>query len=634
MFLKELRIKNFRSLKDINIKLDETTILIGENNAGKSTLLDAIRKGLSRQGMKYVFDDYDFYLDSEMASLKDSDGIKIVLIFEEREIDEWDGDIRDTFIDAIQYLDGEKASIILQTSASYNKLTSDIEAKTVFLNNEFEEIAGKVQNLVNRFIALTPVFYLQALREITDTFSAKSPLWGKFMKKTEIPKYELDSIQEQIKQLNTSIIANDENLTKLVNELQKIQKVMNLDGEGQDLVSINAVPIKSWDLLSKSQVVLNNGTSHVDYPLERHGQGTQSVTAILLFKAYINILLKEISSKSAEAILTLEEPEAHLHPQATRSLQKSIEEMECQKIITTHSPYFIQNVDIRNIRYIKKESGKTQVFGLYDHICFKVNNLNEGLKNVARAHCESININEGDSTVTIIKPIKEPLANALRGCCKDIAQNIESILEDAYMIFDETELCNLNMYIQRNRGDILFAKKWFLYEGQSEDVIIPYFAKLLGKDFDEHGINGIMYRNNGSAGAFIKLAKVLNIDWVVLGDNDGQGEKTKNEILNCGYKNADAEEIMLLTNEKDFEHELANVPTIFNDYESILREKITEDINKLKEKGENEEYVKKVVELIQKGKVENAYNLLRRWDDRGLSPDEIPQVIQNLIGRV
>ena len=91
---------------------------------------------------------------------------------------------------------------------------------------------------------------------------------------------------------------------------------------------------------------------------------------------------------------------------------------------------------------------------------------------------------------------------------------------------------------------------------------------------------------------------------------------------------------MLLTNEKDFEHELANVPTIFNDYESILREKITEDINKLKEKGENEKYVKKVVELIQKGKVENAYNLLRRWDDRGLSPDEIPQVIQNLIGRV
>lgn len=238
MFLKEVRVNNFRSLRDVNVKLDESTILIGENNAGKSTLLDAIRKGLSRQGLRSVFDDYDFYMDSEMASPKDSEGIKIVLIFEERELDEWEGYISDTFIDAIQYLDGEKASIIMQTSASYNEVTSDIEVNTVFLNNEFEPIAGKVQNLVNRFIALTPVFYLQALREIKDTFSAKSPLWGKFMKKAAIPKDELVLIQEQIKQLNTNIISNDENLTKLVNELQKIQKVMDFDGEGQDLVSI------------------------------------------------------------------------------------------------------------------------------------------------------------------------------------------------------------------------------------------------------------------------------------------------------------------------------------------------------------------------------------------------------------
>lgn len=202
------------------------------------------------------------------------------------------------------------------------------------------------------------------------------------------------------------------------------------------------------------------------------------------------------------------------------------------------------------------------------------------------------------------------------------------------MIFDKTELCNLNMYIQRNRGDILFARKWFLYEGQSEDVIIPYFAKILGKDFDEHGINGIMYRNNGSAGAFIKLAKVLNIGWVVLGDNDGQGEKTINEILNCGYEREDVAEIMLLTNKKDFEYELADVPSIFNDYETILGDSISEDISKLKEEGETEEYKKKIVELIQKGKVENAYNLLKIWDERGFSVDEIPEVIKNLIWKV
>lgn len=634
MFLKEVKVQNFRSLKNVDITFDESTILIGENNAGKSTLLDAIKKGLSRTGTRFLFDDYDFFMDSEMSSPKDSDGIKIILIFEERTLDEWEGFISDTFIDALQYLDGEKASILLQTTASYNEVTSDIEVKTVFLNNEFEPIVGKVQNLVNKFITLTPVFYLQALREIKDTFSAKSPLWGRFIKKAAIPQEELSVIQNQIKKLNTDIISNDENLTKLVMELQKIQKVMDFEGNEQDLVSINAMPIKTWDLLSKAQVVLNNGTSSMDFPLEKHGQGTQSVTTILLFKAYINILLKELSSDFAEGILTLEEPEAHLHPQAIRALHKSIEEMECQKIITTHSPYFIQNADIRNIRYIKKENGITVVSGIYDHICFTVDNVTDGLKRVVKAFGDFIQLNEDEKLVTISKPIKKPVANALRGCCIESVKNIDKILSDASMIFNNTELCNLNMYIQRNRGDILFARKWFLYEGQSEDVIIPYFAKMLGKDFDEHGINGIIYRGNGSAGAFIKLAKVLNIGWVLLGDNDEQGRKTKNEVLNCGYEQEDIEEILLLTKNKDFEHELAEVPSILADYEKILGDSITDDMKQLKADGNLEEYKKKIVSLIQGGKVENAYKLIKVWNQRNFSIDEISDVIKKLIGKV
>ena len=87
MFLKEVRVKNFRSLKDVDVMLDDSTILIGENNSGKSTLLDAIRIGLSRPGTRFVFDDYDFFMDSEISSPKDSEGIKIVLIFEERKVD-------------------------------------------------------------------------------------------------------------------------------------------------------------------------------------------------------------------------------------------------------------------------------------------------------------------------------------------------------------------------------------------------------------------------------------------------------------------------------------------------------------------------------------------------------------------
>lgn len=45
MYLKEVTIKNFRSLKNVHISFDDTTILIGENNTGKSTFLTQYELG-------------------------------------------------------------------------------------------------------------------------------------------------------------------------------------------------------------------------------------------------------------------------------------------------------------------------------------------------------------------------------------------------------------------------------------------------------------------------------------------------------------------------------------------------------------------------------------------------------------
>lgn len=379
MYLKEVYIKNFRSIKECKVSLDDFTVFIGENNAGKTTILDAIRIGLNKAINRHSFDEYDFHMDENVNSPKESDGIKIIYHFEEKDEGEWDGYISDTFMDVIQYLkeSPNKASVLIEVNAFFNDVTGDIETKTIFLNQNYEEITGKSQNIVGKFLQLTPVFYLQALRDIKDTFSPKSPLWGRFMKKVSISKEDLEELQNQISGLNNDIITKDENLKELVNELDKIQNVM--DFQGEDIVSIDAVPLKTWDLLSKAQVVINNGSTSYNFPIDKHGQGTQSVAAILLFKAYVKILLNEMSREEAEAILTLEEPEAHLHPQAVRSLHKSIDEIECQKIITTHSPYFIQNMDLKNLRYVRKENGETKIAKIFDRYVFSVSDIPEGL---------------------------------------------------------------------------------------------------------------------------------------------------------------------------------------------------------------------------------------------------------------
>ena len=47
MKLKRLHIENFRKLKNVDVIFDEATFLIGANNSGKSSTLDAIEYLLS-----------------------------------------------------------------------------------------------------------------------------------------------------------------------------------------------------------------------------------------------------------------------------------------------------------------------------------------------------------------------------------------------------------------------------------------------------------------------------------------------------------------------------------------------------------------------------------------------------------
>ena len=67
MRISTLRIENFRSIKSLDLKLGETTVFIGPNNAGKTAILDAVRIALTRRwGQRGTgFTEYDVHLATE-----------------------------------------------------------------------------------------------------------------------------------------------------------------------------------------------------------------------------------------------------------------------------------------------------------------------------------------------------------------------------------------------------------------------------------------------------------------------------------------------------------------------------------------------------------------------------------------
>ena len=67
MYLKKFQITNFRGISSLTLEFHQgLNILIGENNAGKTAIIDALRICLnygSIQRDKYFNKDYDFFID-------------------------------------------------------------------------------------------------------------------------------------------------------------------------------------------------------------------------------------------------------------------------------------------------------------------------------------------------------------------------------------------------------------------------------------------------------------------------------------------------------------------------------------------------------------------------------------------
>src|SRR5713101_2298054 len=104
MRITSLRIENFRSIKSLDLELGETTVFIGQNNAGKTAILDAVRIALTRRwGQRGTgFTEYDVYLATENSDPKAQPGVTIEVKFEEKTADEWPEELQQDLEQLIQ----------------------------------------------------------------------------------------------------------------------------------------------------------------------------------------------------------------------------------------------------------------------------------------------------------------------------------------------------------------------------------------------------------------------------------------------------------------------------------------------------------------------------------------------------
>ncbi|MBT9172484.1 MAG: DNA replication and repair protein RecF [Syntrophomonadaceae bacterium] len=362
MKLIEIKIDNFRGIRSLQLPLEDgLTVLIGENNTGKSTVLDAMRLVLTRGfsvRRSSQFTEYDFHLKGADATPQSAEPIFISLHFAEKQENEWPDAVIQQMEPACQVDSIGLYHLRLRAEGTYKQDSGSIETKWAFLNASGVEIALKNTTPLNLISRFAPIFFLSALRDASQEFGQRGQFWSGFLKSIQLPDDQRQRIEEMLREVNTSVLGANAGLTEVTKKIADVGRLVPLDSA--DPVALESIPTRVFDMAGKIQVHLKSSQG-AKLPLQRHGEGTQSLAVLMLFQAFAAVNLAEAYAPESTPILALEEPEAHLHPAAIRSLGSFLEKMAGQILVSSHSGDLVSRVRIMALRRLYKHNGETKV---------------------------------------------------------------------------------------------------------------------------------------------------------------------------------------------------------------------------------------------------------------------------------
>lgn len=467
------RVRDFRSLANIEVELRDLTVLIGANNAGKTSFLDALFAAIGI-GRKALTADDVRVASGESGAPKTREVLIDVMI---RPIGS-DGRILEAYpvgsfwtnlwgTTGIATDENQDEFTGLRTVLRWSAIRGEYVIERRFLKEwktfaNWESAAIQDRPVTAAQLEPLALHYVDAKRDLEDDLRKSGSFWRRLTEDLGLTSEEIEEMEKALSGINEQIVGKSVILKHLKENLAGLQTVVAADSGAVD---VSPVARKLRDLAKGVDVSFAAGSQ--SFPLSRHGMGTRSLAALLVFRAYASWRHKQAAEggDNLHSILALEEPESHLHPQAQRSLFSHIKQITGQRIVSTHSPYFAGQASLEDLRLFYKSNG--------------------------------------DTTVT--------------------ALDTSSLGAD--------DVRKLQNTVIDTRGDILFSRGLVLFEGQTEEQSLPVFASTYwGATIHELGfcfvrVNGTDYF------PFIWLAKALRIPWYVFSDGEPQPVKELNDAL-------------------------------------------------------------------------------------------------------
>jgi len=325
IFIKEVRIRHFRCLRSVDVELDQLTIIIGQNNSGKTSFLTALFAAIGA-GQRVISNDDIFLHKSEVSAPKSREVAIDILI---RPTDD-QGRITAVFPQGSAWLElwglgvvqdeDDRDLVAVRTLLKWNAIKGEYALERRFLKDwqadsskwEDSKPVERVAPVSAQQIEPLALYLLDAKRDIAEDLRTRSSFWSKMVEEHGLTPADVQRIEEELSDINKDIVKGSDVFTHIQSHLRDFHETLSCDEES---IAITPLARHLRDLSRGMDVVLSTRGAP-PFPLHQQGMGTRSLGTFFTFWAFTTWRQKQSSPGAIHPVMALEEPETHLHPQA------------------------------------------------------------------------------------------------------------------------------------------------------------------------------------------------------------------------------------------------------------------------------------------------------------------------------
>lgn len=494
-------IKNYRNFRNLDVDLQHKSVIVGENNIGKTNFIKALQlildPTLSDEDRMLSESDFNDSLENPMENNQEI----LIQIY----ISNYRNNVAImTMLSDATVIDSEGNEVLLLSYKFFphvDKFGKKEYQYEVYMKNDMSRKFG------SRERKYLNIKVIKALRDVEADLrnSKKSPV-KKMLEEYKISRDALENIAEEYKKCGNRVLNLDEinDMTAHINK-----RFSEILGNHDYDISLQAMEVDPTRVLGSLKLLMANRT------VSDSSLGLDNIL-------YISLILQMLRDKTVPTFISnvefkdlLEKENSEILNECYKAnkkgnyvLKSDLNEEHSASLYSFMSDNGHGN---NTVTLLAIEEPEAHLHPIYQRLIYKdVINRNEF----------PIILTTHSTHITSVAPIKSLV---------HLHQREESTIahSTARMPMIDGEFLDVERYLDVKKGEIFLGKGVLLVEGIAEEYIIPKMAELIGKPLDEKGIV-VCNINCTNFKPYMKMLSYLNIPYAVITDGDFYTEKVNN----------------------------------------------------------------------------------------------------------